>query len=98
MSAAAEARERLDKWLWHARFFKTRSLAAEAARAGKVRINGARAEKASAWVRVGDVLTVARSGRVLVVRVEGFRLRRGSAVDAAALYTSLDGPSSSQGD
>lgn len=92
----AEARERLDKWLWHARFFKTRVLAAEAARSGKVRVNGARAQKASVFIRVGDVLTVARSGRVLVVRVVAFAARRGSATDAAALYAPMDEPSPSQ--
>lgn len=94
MSAEAPPRERLDKWLWHARFFKTRSLAADAARAGKVRINGVRADKASACVKVGDILTVARSGRVLVVRVEGFSARRGGAADAARLYAAIDAPSS----
>lgn len=94
MSAAAERRERLDKWLWHARFFRTRSLAQAAARDGKVRVNGARAEKASVTVKLDDVLTVARAGRVLVVRVAGFSERRGSATDAMRLYELIEEPSS----
>lgn len=95
VSAPSESRDRLDKWLWHARFFKTRSLAAEAARTGKVRVNGVRADKASAYVRLDDVLTIARSGRILVVRVTGFSARRGGAADAAALYDVIEGPAAS---
>lgn len=99
MSAApargAEPSDRLDKWLWHARFFRTRSLAADAARDGKIRVNGVRVEKPGASVRPGDVLTIARAGHVIVARVEGFSARRGSAQDAARLYSTIDAPSSS---
>lgn len=48
---------RLDKWLWYARFLKTRSLASQFVKAGKVRINGVRTSRASALIHIGDVLT-----------------------------------------
>jgi ribosome-associated heat shock protein Hsp15 len=77
---------RIDKWLWHARFYKTRVLAQGAAASGHIRLNGRRIEKASAEVRVGDLLTVPRGREVVVVRVLAFGLRRGSATEAQTLY------------
>lgn len=76
---------RIDKWLWAARFFKTRSLATEAVAGGKVEVNGDRAKPAKT-VRPGDEVRV-RSGpfeHVVVVRALG--IRRGSARNAQALY------------
>lgn len=81
---------RIDKWLWHARFYKTRRLAQAAACSGVLRLNGARVEKASAAVRPGDVLTVPRGHReVAVVRVQALAVRRGPASEAQALYDVL---------
>jgi ribosome-associated heat shock protein Hsp15 len=81
---------RIDKWLWHARFYKTRSLAQEAACSGVLRLNNARVEKASVAVRPGDVLTVPRGHRdVAVVRVQALGIRRGPAPEAQGLYEVL---------
>ena len=81
-----ETRIRIDKWLWHARFYKTRALAQEAAVGGLIRVNGHRVEKASAAVGPGDVLTVPRGPTVIAVRVQALALRRGPAKEAQALY------------
>lgn len=81
--------DRLDRWLWHARFFKTRSLASRVCRAGKVRVNSARATKASANLTVGDVLTFPQGNRIRVVRVRAIGERRGPASEAATLYDDL---------
>jgi len=82
-------RIRIDKWLWHARFYRTRALAQDAARSGRVRRNDVRVEKASAEVGPGDVLTLGRGRDVVVVRVLGCGIRRGSATEAQALYELL---------
>ena len=76
---------RLDKWLWAARFFKTRSLAAAATQGGKVQICGDRAKPARA-VRVGDELRIRRGPYEWVVTVKGLSTRRGPAKEAALLY------------
>jgi ribosome-associated heat shock protein Hsp15 len=77
---------RIDKWLWHARFCKTRSLAQARAAAGHIRLNGNRVEKSSAAVRPGDILTLTAGRDVLVVRVLGLAERRGPASEARTLY------------
>lgn len=82
--------ERLDKWLWHARFFKTRSLAQRVCEAGKVRINGERTKKAHQQVRPGDVLTFAQARRIRVIQVCAIGIRRGPAPEAATLYMDMD--------
>jgi ribosome-associated heat shock protein Hsp15 len=83
---------RIDKWLWHARFYKTRSLAQQAASSGVLRLNNARVEKPSVSVKPGDVLTVPRGHRaVAVVRVQALSIRRGPAQEAQALYEVLSG-------
>lgn len=76
---------RLDKWLWAARFFKTRSLAAEAAQGGKVHVRGDRAKPARA-VRIGDRLEIRRGPYEWVVTVKGLSTRRGPGKDAVLLY------------
>jgi len=86
MTAVATNGTRLDKWLFHARFYRTRILAQEAAAKGKVRLNGARVEKPSQTVRPGDVLTLGRGGQILAIRVLGLPARRGSAGTAKGLY------------
>ena len=83
-------RQRIDKWLWHARVVRTRSDAAALAAAGHVRINGRRIDEPSRPVRPGDVVTVALDRTVRVLRVVAFAERRGSAADARALCEALD--------
>jgi len=82
-------RQRIDKWLWHARMVRTRSAAAALTAAGFVRLNGKRTTAASHPVRVGDVVTLALDRTVRVVRVEGFCERRGGPPAARALYRDL---------
>ena len=78
-------RVRYDKWLWAARFYKTRSLAAQAIDAGQARLGGARVKPAHA-VRTGDEVSIRRRGIVVEVVVTALGDRRGSATDAARLY------------
>jgi ribosomal 50S subunit-recycling heat shock protein len=82
---------RIDVWLWRARFFKTRSLAARIVEEGGVRLarGGARfsVDKPSRPVRCGDVLTFAQRTRWLAVRVEALGERRGPATEAQTLYS-----------
>lgn len=87
-----ETTQRIDKWLWHARVSKTRSLAQKLAIAGHVRINREKVEAASKLVRIGDVLTIVLNRRVLVLKVLGIGARRGPAVEAQALYEDLSPP------
>jgi ribosome-associated heat shock protein Hsp15 len=81
--------QRLDKWLWCSRLAKTRSGAQRAIEAGKVRINGIRALKASRLVQTGDVVTATLLGRLSVVRVLAASERRGPAAVARTLYEDL---------
>jgi ribosome-associated heat shock protein Hsp15 len=83
-------RIRIDKWLWHARFYKTRALAQEAAAKGRIRRNDIRVVKASLEVKIGDVLTLPRGREVAVVRVLGFGERRGPASEAQLLYAIIE--------
>lgn len=79
-------RARIDKWLWHARFYRSRALAQEAALSGLVRLNGARIEKAAHAIKPGDVLTLPYGKQVLAVRVLSIAERRGPAKVARTLY------------
>lgn len=76
---------RLDRWLWHARFYKTRALATAAVEAGRVKVNGAR-PKPSRVVRVGDQLEVSVAGRWLECIVRGIPVRRGPAPEARLAF------------
>jgi Ribosome-associated heat shock protein implicated in the recycling of the 50S subunit (S4 paralog) len=87
---AEPERLRLDKWLWCARFYKTRGLAAEACEKGHLRINGFRVEKAGREVRPGDILTIPQGREVVVVRVLAGAKRRGPATEARTLYEKVD--------
>jgi len=82
-------RQRIDKWLWHARMVRTRGAATALTAGGFVRLNGKRMTTASHPVRVGDVVTLALDSAVRVVRVEGLCERRGGAPVARALYRDL---------
>ena len=90
-SGAAPA-QRLDRWLWFARFFKSRTLAAKACSGRKVRVNRQVISKASATVRPGDVLTFPQGREIRVVRIVDFANRRGPAAEAQTLYEDLAPP------
>lgn len=77
---------RIDKWLWAARFFKTRGLAAQAVAGGKVHLGGQRVKPAH-QVRVGDTLQVRRGHEEFTIIVQGLSERRGPASAAATLYS-----------
>lgn len=83
---------RLDKWLWFARFARTRSLAARLVGDGHVRINGKRAEAPAKGVCVGDVVTVAAAHTTMSVRILALGERRGPAPEARRLYADLSAP------
>jgi ribosome-associated heat shock protein Hsp15 len=85
----ASAGLRLDKWLWQARFFKTRALAAQLVGKGRLRINQTIVTKAHHRVRPGDVLTFPQGQSVRVVRVVELGSRRGPANEAQTLYEDL---------
>jgi ribosome-associated heat shock protein Hsp15 len=87
--AAAAGRQRIDRWLWHARLVRTRSAAAALAAAGYVRINGTRIEAPGRIVRLGDVITVALDHAVRVLKVRGFTERRGPPNCGQELYEDL---------
>jgi ribosome-associated heat shock protein Hsp15 len=82
----------VDKWLWHARVVKTRTLAQKLAESGHVRLNGGRVDASSQTVKPGDVLTIALEERVKVLEILGFAERRGNAAAAAALYNDKSPP------
>ncbi len=79
-------RQRLDKWIWFARFARTRSAAQELVEAGRVRIGGRRVTSPSHAVKLGDVLTVAAPHQTVVIKVTGLGERRGDADSVAHLY------------
>ena len=81
---------RLDRWLCHARVFKTRTLAADRISAGGVRLNGQPCRKPAATVRPGDIVTAAVPGGVRSLRVIAPGTRRGPPAEAQALYDDLD--------
>jgi ribosome-associated heat shock protein Hsp15 len=83
---------RLDKWLWYARFFKTRTLAAKTCNAGKLRVSGATVSKAHHKIKPGEVLTFPQGRHIRVVRVVALGTRRGPAPEAQALYEDLKPP------
>ena len=82
--------QRLDKWLWCARFLKARADCARLVAAGMVRINRILTDKAHARLRIGDVLTVSMRSGVRVVRVRALAARRGPPADALRLYEEIE--------
>jgi ribosome-associated heat shock protein Hsp15 len=85
--------QRLDKWLWCARFLKSRADCTRLVAAGGLRINRQPTDKAHARLRPGDVVTLPLHGRVRVLRVIALALRRGPAAEARTLYEELPEPS-----
>jgi ribosome-associated heat shock protein Hsp15 len=83
---------RIDKWLWQARFFKTRSLAAKLVQSGKLRLNGDLISKPSRIVSEGDVLTFPKALDTRVIEVRALGTRRGPAPEAQGLYRDLAPP------
>lgn len=90
--AGDETRQRIDKWLWFARFAKTRTTAQKLVQAGHVRVNREKIESASHLLKIGDVLTVTLEHAVRVVRVLACGVRRGPAPEAQALYEEVVPP------
>lgn len=86
----AAPRLRLDKWLWQARFFKTRADAAELITKGRVRVNGARQSKPGQGIAMGDVLTFPQGDGVRLIRVIALGIRRGPFSEAQMLYIDID--------
>ena len=89
--------QRLDKWLWYARFFKSRSLATKFCASGRLRVNEQGIKKAHHGLHVGDVLTFPKARHIRVVRVVDLGTRRGPAVEAQTLYDDLQPPPSLSG-
>jgi ribosome-associated heat shock protein Hsp15 len=84
-----DKKERIDKWLWSARFFRTRSLAADALDRGKVEVNGERAKRARS-VAPGDVVAIRRGPYTWTVVVRALAVSRRSASEAAQMYEETD--------
>jgi ribosome-associated heat shock protein Hsp15 len=89
LNGSTVERQRIDRWLWHARLVRTRGVAAALAGGGFVRVNGTRIDAPGRMVRTGDVITVALDRGVRVVKVTGFVERRGPAITAVTLYQDL---------
>lgn len=89
--------QRLDKWLWYARFFKSRALATRLCAANRLRVNGTLVGKAHHAVRVGDVLTFPCHRHIRIARIVALGTRRGPASEARTLYEDLEPPRSGAG-
>ena len=90
--ANTDERLRIDKWLWHARFFKSRTLAAKRVTVGQVRVNRKIVRKANQPIQPGDILTFPLGPHIRVIEVVALGERRGPAVEAQTLYVDLDPP------
>lgn len=89
MNVLIDEKQRLDKWLFFARVFKTRNLAANMICAGRIRVNREKVIKPSFLIKIGDVLTVRLDKHVLVYKIEAIGYRRGPASEACVLYQDL---------
>ena len=92
MADSLTSRIRVDKWLWHARFFKSRTLAAKLAGSGKLRVNRGIVRKPGTTVKPGDVLTFAKGHDIRVIEIVALGKRRGPASEAQTLYKDLSLP------
>jgi ribosome-associated heat shock protein Hsp15 len=86
-------RQRLDKWLWHARIVKARASAAALVEAGRVRVNGSRQKAPGHGLKLGDVVTITLDQGVKVLKVTAFSERRGNAEAGRQLYVDTQAPS-----
>ncbi|KAB7616204.1 RNA-binding S4 domain-containing protein [Amylibacter sp. SFDW26] len=84
--------QRVDKWLWYARFFKSRSLATKFVAEGKLRVNSTRISKPAHGLVVGDMLTFVKAEQVRVIEVANLGTRRGPAPEAQQLYNDQSPP------
>ena len=84
--------QRLDRWLWFARFFKSRTLAASSVTSGKVRVNAERVSRAATLIGPGDTLTFPIGPHIRVIKIVGIGTRRGPAPEAQLLYEDLAPP------
>lgn len=89
MNETTVSTQRLDRWIWHARIVKTRTIAASLVSEGHVRVNGERAKATARAIRPGDVLTIALPARVRVLKVTGILSRRADASAAKDTYESV---------
>ena len=92
LAETAERRLRLDKWLWYARFHKSRTLAAAVCAGGRIRLNGNPVTRAHQMVKLGDVLTFPYGKEIRVIRIVALGERRGPAVEARTLYEDVRTP------
>ena len=92
MTEAKQIKQRIDKWLWHARVVKTRSLAQKLVTSGKVRVDRNKISGASFQVTVGNVLTITLERQVKVLEIAGMSDRRGPFSEAQTLYKDLSPP------
>jgi len=92
MEETQQDRQRLDQWLWHARFFKTRTQASSQCRRGKIRVDGEIQKKAAASIAPGQVLTFPKAGTIRIIKILTLSTRRGPASEARALYEDLTPP------
>jgi ribosome-associated heat shock protein Hsp15 len=92
MTGATPENRRLDKWLWYARFCKSRTLATRLCASGRLRVNGAIVKKAHHVLKPGDVLTFPKGSHIRVIRVAALGTRRGPATEARLLYDDLAPP------
>lgn len=84
--------QRLDLWLFYARFFKSRSIATDAITRAPMRINQVPTSKSHSRIKVGDILTFGKNDRIRVIKIEALADRRGPALEAQSLYTDLSPP------
>ncbi|WP_420548886.1 RNA-binding S4 domain-containing protein [Curvivirga sp.] len=92
MIGDAPEKLRVDKWLWYARFFKTRTLAAQQVTSGHLRVNSQPVRKAGYQVKVGDILTFPKEQDIRVIEILALGDKRRGAPEAALLYNDLDPP------
>ncbi len=90
MSAGAASTQRLDRWIWHARIVRTRTVATNLVSEGYVRVNGERSETPAHAIKPGDVLTIALPARVRILKVTGILPRRADASAAKHTYESVE--------